>query len=335
MTQHAVFITLDYEIFFGENQGTLRKTILEPTNLLLEIAQKTAVKFTFFIDVGYLVQLEKWSIKFPLLRNEYQLVCSQLNQLVNDGHDCQLHIHPHWERALYDGEKWVFDYSFYKLSDFDTSERSEIIQTYSKTLFNITGQKIHSYRAGGWCVQPFTQLENDFKSLGVKIDSSVFKGGKHIDTHYMYDFSSAPEKDFWNFQSNECVEDTSGDFVELPISDFRYSPWFFWRLYILGNLLPHKHKPIGDGKPMPSNMTRFKRLTKSHLQCGSIDGYFASKLKQVVINRKKRGFYHTVFIGHPKALTHFSLQKLEKFIAENKEKVVFKTFTDFYNEISN
>jgi hypothetical protein len=332
---HTVFVTLDYELFFGENQGSARKSILEPTNLLREIAQKTNVRFTFFIDVGYLVQLEKWVQKFSFLESELQAVKGQIVQLIQEGHDCQLHIHPHWERAKHNGVAWVFDYSFYKLSDFETKERSHIIKSYAMYLERLTGQKIHSYRAGGWCIQPFSSLETDFETLGIKIDSSVFKGGKHIDAHYNYDFSMAPELDYWSFQHHECEPDSQGKFIELPISEYTYSPWFFWRLYVLGNLFPHQHKPLGDGKPMPSNMTRLKRLTQKHLLCGGIDGYFASKLNQVVRNRKKRGFEHTVLIGHPKALTRFSLQKLEEFILQNQEKIVFKTFTDFYHEVSN
>lgn len=334
MSKHAVYITLDYEIFFGEDQGSLYKTVLYPTNLLREISTRHHVFFTFFIDIGHVIQLEKWSKEFPHLKEEYLLITNQISQLCKEGHDCQLHIHPHWERTYYNGKKWVFDYSFYKLSDFEQEECESIVRKYHHYLKVLTGKRIHSFRAGGWCIQPFDILQNIFDELNITIDSSVYIGGKHVDEHYYYDFTLAPQQDVWRFQHHESIPKSDGKFVELPISEYRYSPWFFWRLYILGNLFPKNHKPIGDGKPMPSSMTRLKRLTQSHLLCGSFDGYFASKLNQVIRIRKRKSFNNTVFIAHPKALTHYSIKKLDAFIANNKSSLFFKTFTEFHNEFS-
>ncbi len=329
-----VYITLDYEIFFGKEQGTIEKTLLYPTELLLSIGRKTNAKFTFFIDCGFLVKLKEYQNQFPHLKEEYLLVSTQIKKMKQEGHDCELHIHPHWERTTYDGQKWIFDYNFYKLSDFKPEEINSIFKKYNSELENITGKKAISFRAGGWCIQPFEVVQSAFEQENLKIDSSVFKGGKNIVSPYFYDYSNAPDKDFWKFDTNECLESKNGSFIELPISSYTYSPLFFWRLYVLGNLFPKSHKPIGNGKPMPSNLTRKKLLTQNHIMSASVDGYFSSKINTIINRNKKSNFGHTVLIGHPKALTHFSLKTLERYIIKNNSWCSFNTFSDFNNEVS-
>lgn len=329
-----IFITLDYEIFFGENQGTIDKTLIYPTDCLLQITRNSPVKLTFFIDIGFIIKLEENKVNFPHLEKQYDSVIAQIKQIVFEGHDCQLHIHPHWEKAIYAGSKWVFDYSFYKLSDFDQVEIDQIFTRYKQRLENLTTRKVHSFRAGGWCIQPFSNFRSSFEKNEILIDSSVFAGGKQIDRNYYYDFTKTPNKDSWRFSTDVCVEDKEGEFYELMISSYTYTFWFFWKLFILGNLFPKIHKPIGNGKPMPSALTRKRLLTENHTMCANIDGFFSSKLQKVVSTNQHMGYKNTLFLGHPKALTPYSIKTLKKFILKNENKFNFKTFSDFYHEIS-
>ncbi|MCO5260441.1 MAG: hypothetical protein M9916_09890 [Crocinitomicaceae bacterium] len=330
-----VFITLDYELFFGQQHGTVEKTLLYPTNRLIEIGKRTGAHFTFFVDCGYLIKLKEYKEQYTHLENDYNLVINQLKELCSEGHDCQLHIHPHWEKTIYNGEKWVFDYNYYKLSDFSDLEIVEIFKRYNNELEQITGKKTTSYRAGGWCIQPFEKVKSSFIEAGITIDSSVFVGGKNTVEPYYYDYTTAPDKDFWHFDNDVCKEVKDGKFIELPISSYYYSPCFFWRLFLLGNLFPSTHKPLGDGRPMPSpNFSRRKLLTKYHFLSAGIEGYFVTKIERIIDQNKKKGFKNTVLLGHPKSLTHFSLKKLEKIIQNNKHNHSFLSFTEFYNEIS-
>ncbi len=323
-----VFITYDYELYFGEPTGTVEKCIIQPTNLITQIAEKTGVKMVFFIDVGYIKKLIEYKHQFPKVEKEYQLVVNQVQDLVNKGHDCQLHIHPHWEDCTHNGNQWNMVVNRYKLNDFSDNEIENIIVEYKQILENITQQPVIAYRAGGWCLQPFNRVKKAFKKAGLKIDSTVFSGGKNVKGNYYYDFTSVPNKDKWTFSDNLCVEDVQGEFTEYPISNYKYSKWFFWRLFILGRLNPKQHKPIGDGYPIPSIGMKKQMLTKGMTLSAGVDGYFSTKMNQVLKKNIKNGWNNTVFIGHPKATTYFALHQLEKFINENKKKVKFKTFLE-------
>ncbi|MFK8036974.1 MAG: hypothetical protein AB8B74_01695 [Crocinitomicaceae bacterium] len=308
-----IYLTYDYELFFGSQSGSAEKCILEPTNKLRYIAKRTGAKMTFFVDVGYLKQLSAHQ-HILAVKTDYLAVKQQIKSLVAEGHDCQLHIHPHWEDSYHDGDKWVINVDRYKLADFNEVDIQRIVLEYQAILKDFTKKPVTKYRAGGWCLQPFSKMVDVFKKAGLTIDSTVFRYGKNITSPYYYDFENCPEKDHWQFSSDLCIEDENGPFTEFPISSYQYSVIFFWKLFLLGRLFPKKHKPIGDGFPVPSVGMRKEMLTKGKLLSASCDGYFITKVNQICNLNQNKGYSHTVIIGHPKAMTEFSLQQLEQVI---------------------
>lgn len=323
-----IFLTYDYELFFGENPGTVQKCMLEPTQRLLEMAGKYKAKITFFVDVGFLIKLDEYRHTFSELDADFLAVKDQIERIIDHGHSVQLHIHPHWEKSEYKEGKWHINTSkAYKLSDFPQNEIDSIIQRYKAFLDGITGESTTVFRAGGWCVQPFHLLERSFKELGIRIDSSVFPGGKMEAGEYAFDFTGAPMKDFYRFSNDVCVEDPSGYFCEYPISSWRYSPLFYWKLYILGRLNPHKHKMLGDGnflaQPGRKRSTLFN-FTWNHV---STDGYYAAMLHTQLKQFTNMGRSNMVVIGHPKGMTNYSFERLEKFLRNNSKTHAFLALT--------
>lgn len=324
-----LLLTFDYELFFGESTGTLERCVLDPTEKLISIAKKHKVQFTFFIDIGYIIQLEKGAKKHKSLSKDYEEILSQIKKLQEQGHDLQLHIHPHWDYARYDGEKWIIDIDgHYKLADFDEETATEIIVRYKKALEDLLGEKVEGYRAGGWCLQPFSKFKKAFKENGIKKDSTVFYGAAMKSKHYYFDFKDAPNKGRYRFEDNICKEEENGSFLELPIGGYQYHPIFFWKLYILGRLLPSRHKMIGDGKFISQpgkKYTSLKKKTWDHVSC---EGYYAQKLNEITKKFSAEGRTDLVIIGHPKSMTHYSLEKLDTFIAKNKKKHTFLTLKE-------
>jgi len=320
-----IFLTLDYELFFGTTSGSAEQCILNPTQKLMEITERTGARMTYFIDAGYLVMLKKLAPKFPELQDDYARVSGQIKELVSQGNDCQLHVHPHWEDAHYENGHWVFPVDRYKLIDFEKKEAEEIFLRYANHLQEITGQQIHSYRAGGWCLQPFSHVKEAFSKVGIQFDSTVFPGGFNENEVYSYDFRSIESNEAYRFEDDLCVTEALGSFMELPIAAHTYHPIFFWQLYGWGRLIPTRHKPLGNGFPISTSGERSKRLTKKSRLPVSLDGYFAKSLSGALRKNKSQDF---VVIGHPKACTLYSLEQLEKFILRHKGEHSFMTFSD-------
>lgn len=324
-----IFITLDYEIYFGENTGSVEKCLLEPTKELSRIADKYNVKFCFFVDSGFLIKLDEYRKKYSVLDKDYQSVIAQIEQLSKAGHDIQLHIHPHWEDSYFNGERWIINTKRYKLTDFNQHDIADIVKRYKKVLTDITDKNIFVNRAGGWCLQPFSELKDILKDNGISVDSTVFKNGYHTTSNYFYDFRKVPNKTSWDFENDPTRQTTDGSFKEFAIGSMKVSPLFFWKLFLLGRLNPHFHKPLGDGRAMENKGFRRKLLTSFTHQTVSIDGYNAKLLQKALNSSVKKNIGNEfVVIGHPKALSRFSLVQLDKFIQDN---IAHHSFTNFIN----
>lgn len=326
-----IFLTYDYELFFGESTGTVEKCLIEPTDRLLKLCKDFNIKMTFFVDVGYLIKLDEFADKFPELMEDRKKVQNQINEIISSGNDIQLHIHPHWEKTYYNDGKWyIVTDGAYKLDDFSDEEIHRIVKSYKKYIDDITGRKTTTFRAGGWCIQPFSRLHQIFKELEIKYDSSVFPGGKFSSKHYSFDFTNAPKKSHYRFETDECLEQKDGFFTEYPISSMRYSPLFYWRLYILGRLFPLQHKMLGDGSFLAQPGRKKSVLSNFTWNHVSSDGYYASKLEQCTLKFHEKGSSEMVVIGHPKSMTNYSFRILEKFLESNHNKHRFIAFNDLF-----
>ncbi len=324
-----IFLTFDYELFFGEKTGSVEKCMIEPTEKLLRMARKYSIPMTFFVDVGYLIRLETESAKHSSLKSDLSKVKNQITEMIECGCDVQLHIHPHWERSYYNGEKWVIEVDgCYKLSDFDEDELVHIVSFYKDYLEEISRKKVHTFRAGGWCIQPFDRLKDLFKEVGIKYDTSVFSGGYFESPHYYFDFRLAPKKSVYRFENDVCTEVESGFFTEFPISSLKYSPLFYWRLYILGRLFPKQHKMVGDGVFLSQPGRKKSVLTNFTWNHVSSDGYYVTKLDQSLAKLMNDSQSNMVIIGHPKSCTLFSFKRLDKFIRTNYINFSFLSFKD-------
>ncbi|HEY0031379.1 MAG TPA: hypothetical protein VGC65_11510 [Bacteroidia bacterium] len=321
-----IYITLDYEIYFGENHGTVEKCIIYPTSELIRIAEKHNVRFSFFVDCGFILKLNEYRKQFPQLEKDYDAITAQVKYLSATGHDIQLHIHPHWEDSYYNGERWIINVKRYKLADFNEVEIADIFYKYKKVLTDLVAAPVIAFRAGGWCLQPFSKLKESFVSNGITLDSSVFKNGFYSSEQYSYDFRNAPDKDCYKFENDPIEEAEKGSFTELPISGIRNSPLFFWRLFFLGRKDPYNHKPLGDGRAMPAPGYRKKLLTQFSDNPVSIDGYNAHLLEMALKMLRNKKAENMVVIGHPKALSRYSIKKLEEFVINNKEAHNFTTY---------
>lgn len=327
-----IYITLDYEIYFGESHGTVEKCIIQPTQELIRIAEKNNVQFCFFVDCGFILKMEEFKKQYPVLNKDYESVVNQIKYLSATGHDIQLHIHPHWEDSYYNGKQWVINISRYKLADFSEPEIEDIVYRYKKVIADLTGKKIFAYRAGGWCLQPFSKLRKAFRKNEISLDSSVFRNGFYVSEHYQYDFRDAPDTDMYRFEDDPVINVKDGYFTELPISAIRNSPLFFWRLFLLGRLNPYLHKPLGDGRAMAAPGQRKRLLTRFTNNTVSIDGYNARLLQKALKRLVRKKNTQMVVIGHPKALSRYSIQMLEEFVEENK---AIHNFTTYSKEFPN
>lgn len=325
-----VYLTFDYELFFGSTPGTVEKCMLEPTRFLLDLCRKYRIGMTFFVDVGYLLKLEEYAPEYPELASDLSSVKYQIAEMLESGCAVQLHIHPHWEKSTYVDGKWnIVTDGCYKLDDFSPTEIDAIVRRYHAYLAQLTGKTVHTYRAGGWCIQPFEKVRNVFTELGICADSSVFPGGQFQSPHYDFDFTAVERfSDSYRFDSDVCIPVENGTFTEFPIASWRYSPLFYWQLYVRGRMNPAKHKMIGDGQFLAQPGRKRSVLTNftwNHVSC---DGFYAGLLEKQAALYATKHIRHFTVIGHPKGLTQYAMEQLERFLRNSQNKYTFSTFSE-------
>jgi hypothetical protein len=325
-----IYITLDYELFFGSHSGSVDNCIIKPTEALLKLVDPFDIKLNCFVDSGYLIALEKFKTQFPQLEEEYQKITQQIYFLSANNHGIELHIHPHWEDTNYDGENWVFNTNRYKLSDFSSLEVMEIATRYNEVLKRISGKSPVAYRAGGWSAQPFKHIKDALIRNNIKIDSTVYPGGHYFSANQVFDFRKVDKyKTYYKFSNDLTIEDKNGSFTEIPISSYKVPPSFYWQFAVTKFMKNEKHLAYGDGNAIKlSKKGLFKLLTTYSNSVVSIDGYKSSYLEKAFKDYKahtnNKGNF--VIIGHPKAFTPFSLRKVADFLSHTHKENSFQTF---------
>jgi len=310
MIKKNAIITFDYEVFLGRKTGSVEKSVLQPTEAALKILKANNAKAIFFVDATWLTFIQK---NFP---DDFYKVVAQLKDIVDSGSSVELHIHPQWLNATVEDGNIVFGtLQHYKLQSLKQEEILGLFQQSIEMLQAITSQKISCFRAGGWCIEPFSDIKPALEVFNIKYDFSVVPGlflneGKVYD----YDFSIVPRLPFYKFSDtiNENAED--GCFTEIAVSTYQNSP--FYRVMNKTLLKLSRDKIFGDGvsakeKSMDKTITQALRFTKSMLTLDKT----STLIFKYLLNTHFRKSKLIVVVSHPKIISKQALLNL-KYISE-------------------
>ncbi|HET7730641.1 MAG TPA: hypothetical protein VFK48_11470 [Usitatibacter sp.] len=324
-------LTLDYEVYFGRRTGTVERCLIGPTRALLGVAGRHGARLVFFVDAGFILRLRAEMRRSAALRTEHDAICRQVEALARAGHEIQLHIHPHWEGSRWTEAGWEMDLQRFALHAFDAAAIDDIVGRYAGVLRELAGgDAAFAYRAGGWVIQPFAPLRPALLRHGVTIDSTVFRGGRSDGRVQPYDFRGAPAKSKWRFDDDPLVEVPGGAFLEMPIASHRLRPDFFWRFAAVKKLGGARHRAFGDGQAIAmEGGDLLRKLVRPTASVASIDGYKASFLESAAWAHEARGMEEFVVIGHPKALTPYSLERLDAYLAKGRDVVGYAEYRDW------
>ena len=318
-----LYLTLDYELYNGLKSGTVQNCLITPTEELLKVLDKYAVKAVFFVDVCFMLRLREVMRQYPELVRDYESIVNQLKKLSDEGHSIQLHVHPNWKRASYQDGYWTSVMEDYKISDLKREEVDRIFHDGIEMLRGITGKEVTAFRAGAYCIQTYDGYDKLFARHGIKIDSSVNRNKKaKTEKWEWFDFTQIPEEYSYFFSDNVCIKDENGQFLEYSIPNYRFSKMdVYKRNWALSNE-GVACKPWGDGKAsvggalykgLKKYWVKIKnRLTHIYVSA-SIDGSNTYFLERVFHREKKHGGYMMI-MGHPKCLSQYSLRELSTFL---------------------
>lgn len=316
-----LLITFDYELFLGRRSGTVEKCLIKPTNLILDVFKKNKIKnAVFFVDTTFILKLLEHHNEAG--KHDLSKIKKQLVDILQAGHYIFPHLHPHWLDAKYlkDINQWdLSDISRYRLHKLSIQEIEKLLndsKTFIEEIQLEAGVKysIDSYRAGGWCMQPFTYLKPVFEKSGIKNDFSVLSGFKNSNDNCFYDYSKAPEQLIYRFTDDIVKADEKGVFTEFAISciDINKNTKLADRFYnkflaYTGNV------NFGDG--LSNNLSADKQQDLNpHKEMVSIELLTKPKLKAYLRFFQSADYVH--FISHPKMISRHNIKMIDKFFQE-------------------
>ncbi len=251
----TVVLTFDYELFYVG--GTVRRCMVQPVDALLAVLDEIGARAAFFVDAPALV----WMEGEPRASADLASVADQIGRMVSAGHRVELHAHPQWLDAVWEGDRWTFDPGrSHMLTDLEPGRSLEFLRSSSEALLRAVraadpGYVLEAYRAAGLCAQPFDAVREGMLDLGLTIDSSVAPGMARSTDVHVFDYRDAPRGACWRFDDDSLRPVDRGRFAELPMTCWRtsFAAKVLRRLDRAGR--PKAYEIFGDGTWLPSRPT--------------------------------------------------------------------------------
>jgi hypothetical protein len=215
-----VIFTLDYEIY-GNGQGDLRELVYEPAERLNAIFKSAGARVVIFAEVAELEMIEAVGAD-PAIKD----VIRQIKEFHRDGFELGLHIHPWWYSARRENGGWVLDKQEYNLCIQPEARIIEIVDRAIAYLRHMAGDADLvplAFRAGHLIFQPTEPLSRVLAERGIRIDSSVYRGG--LWRQHKLDYRRVPRTYYWRFADDVAVPDDKGDLFEFPIYTRMVPTW--------------------------------------------------------------------------------------------------------------
>jgi len=296
--------TIDYEIY-GNGEGSLRELVYEPAEKLAEIFRKHNARFVVFVEAAELEMIE-----FRQTDSGIDPVKQQVRDLYEQGFELGLHLHPQWYNAQYTNGAWSLDYSEYNMCVLSEKRMQHMVGRSLAFLRETVGDhdlKPISFRAGNWLFQPAGIAATVLAKHGVKIDSSVYKGG--LQHKHGLDYRRAVKNGYyWNFADDVNTAAPDGVLLEMPIHT-RMVP--FWKM-LTGKRVGIQRKSSSSYRTTGGRMVRLRDYLRLRYPlkfdfCRMTFEELTAMMGRVVAeDRKDPSTYRPlVAIGHTKDLVDF------------------------------
>ena len=328
-------LTIDYELFLGNQTGTVRNCMIEPTEKLASILEKNGSMMTIFWDILHYYRLIELENRHPELKQDRLVIEKQILYLAGRGHDIQLHLHPHWLDAKYENSNWKFTYERFNLHRLSSENNPTDINTIygcvtiaKKLMEDLIrqvnpGYKVTTFRAGGYLLEPFDQIRDALKKNGIIIDSSICPGIYNNNEISHYDFRFYPTKTKYRFNLTPKVVEDNGDFIEIPIAVIKLSIIrnIYYKFLRRRKYPSLENERKGDGVGSISIKKRntkankfFSILISPRMVQFTTDSNFSEKFNYIFKNVPE----YATMILHPKLLNSHTLGILDDYVSTNK-----------------
>lgn len=337
-----ILLTFDHELPLGKLKTSYESALFEPTQRVLDLADRLGVKVNLFTDILCASRFQDWN------KDDFYIPYkSQLQNAITKGHDVQLHLHPHWLTTTYKDSVYNPSSDF-SLSDFQNNTEfggiSGIIRSGIEELNTICRKvnpeyKCIAYRAGGYNIAPCTS--EIFKVLlaeGILYDSSIAPGYFFKSTISEVDFTKLPKIINWFIDAENLLNSSANSgILEIPIATIPKSPFEIPTMFKMKKYAfraPLSHGEMIHSEEKINIISKLKMLFAARML--SFDNYTLSLkyLLHIVDYQVKKYNSEDMLmfsvVSHPKSMSDYSFELMDGFVREILKKypdVEFCTFS--------
>lgn len=324
--------TIDYEIC-GNGTGSLDELVHQPARRLKELFESHGARFVAFVEVAEFEKIEAYGTD-PAI----DLVKRQIQEFHRDEFEVALHLHPQWANARYEQGQWSLDLGEYNLCKLPKKRIAEIVDGSMAYLQHVVGDAHFtpvSFRAGNWLFQPTQTAASVLAEKGIKIDSSVFKGG--LQHNHSLDYRRALNNGYyWPFSSDVNDPDPAGPWIEVPIHTDMVPLWKMptSKRMAFTNRFGATDQSSRQKLTRALDFLRFRYPLKLDF-CRMTLKEMASMMNGTIRQDREdpESYRPIVAIGHTKDLTDFdTVDSFLSFLRRNTIKV--STFSDIYPRLA-
>lgn len=342
-----IFLTFDYELPLGGITRSYDHSLFSPTLELLDLAEDLNVPFVFFADILSFIKFKEWKIED--YTNPFK---EQIKQILQAGHDVQLHLHPHWLESVFKSGRFIPS-GKYTLASFAGNPYplniEGIIETGTKEL-NKIGREVFkdynciAYRAGGYNLVPETsEILRTLYKYGIRFDSSICRGYYYVSDSSLVDYRYVPDLPNWYLPFDGKLSkpgEVKESILEIPIAG---KPKGLFEMPTSFKMKKYKNRAVENrGKIVHTTTSdvnkneKIKQLLSSRMLTVDNHTYAPGYLMKILdYNIKRHERYDKIMlslIGHPKSMDSYHYHLLSSFVKKAKEKygdmLSFVTFKD-------
>jgi len=193
--------TDDWELW-GDASGDPEKLQFRPMRELVRIFNRHGVRASFYAEVMQQLCFRRFQDHHPELKVLADVWDEAVVEAFRQGHDIQLHLHPQWKGATYEGRRWKIS-APWSLLDHDPVDVRQMLsegKRYLQSLLRPIDPNYNcvAFRAGHWCIAPSRFALPTLAELGFTLDTSVIGGLQYRTIDVSLDYSSV-EESLWPY----------------------------------------------------------------------------------------------------------------------------------------
>jgi hypothetical protein len=342
-------LTFDYELF-GSGKGDVLEHLVKPTVEILIVLNRLNIKATFFVEqleIDAIIALKESYSSSSREHKDAVAIEKQLFDIIEQGHDIQLHLHPQWYNAKYHNNSWQLNFDWWRFSALPyrsladgTPGKYELIKQGKASLerrFKTVKPDYvcHSFRAGGYNIGADKSSIESLINNNMLLDSSVCSGYFSNSKLSQYDYTAVDSSlGFWRADENflvACAENkNSRQCIQLPLVTVQSSfkeKLSLARMY--ATVKNRNYKSINyNGQALQREPIHKNQLTNTNFDICLSSKAQLKKLKERIAKTSTGHLsFPVTLIGHPKDYSWFS--PMTSILKSLKKTDNFITLTDF------